>query len=256
MAPQYKTSQIEMPVFVSIGLLALTVFSSSAFGFRTGPIVSSSPKRIQLRFPLTQLYAAESSPEVFKGGLFADEFSQERAAELVSEKIRTVSDLGWKEKEARRPSRIRPKLWPFGGDSELAIQDKANYSPKNPNCPDPWLGLQDFYLLLNDDTAAADLIFVALAGGRAFVERSNAEAVLDRWWGTGGAMTVGTRKPKRNQKRQFDRLAFEQTVKTGQRDFIAAWSSFLGLTGFAAAGILFPNNPFQLALVDLIDTIF
>ena len=83
--------------------------------------------------------------------------------------------------------------------------------------------------------------------GRAFVERNVAEDVLERWWGT-------AQNPKRRQNQQFDRLAFEQTVKAGQRDFIAAWSLFLGVTGFAALGIAFPNNPLQLALVDVLDT--
>ena len=217
-------------------------------------IGSTSCREGQIRCPSTQLHAAESS-SFFKGGLLADQDSQERAVELASKKVKTIADLGWKEKEARRQSSIRPKLWPFGGDTELAIQDKANYSPENPNCPDPWLGLEDFYSLVNDDTAAADLIFVALAGGRAFVERNVAESVLERWWGSDTATKDGVLKSRRKQKRQFDRLSFEQTVKTGQRDFIAAWSSFLGLTGFAAAGIVFPNNPLQLALVDFIDNI-
>jgi len=192
---------------------------------------------------------------LFKGGLLADEEFQERAVELASRKIRKISDLGWKGTESRRQSNIRPKLWSFGGNVELAIQDKANYSPENPNCPEPWLGLEEFYSLVNDDTAAADLIFVSLAGGRAFVERNVAESVLDRWWGTSSATADGPQTPKRRQKQQFDRLAFEQTVKAGQQNFIAAWSLFVGLTGFAVVGIVFPTNPLELALVDLLDSI-
>lgn len=188
------------------------------------------------------------SSELFKGGLLCDDDSKDRAAELASRKIKSVSDLGWKGAEAKRRSSIRPKLWPFGGSSELAIQDKANYSPENPNCPDPWLGLEEFYALVNDDTAAADLIFVSLAGGRAFVERDVAEAVLERWWSTDGSTARG--------RKQFDRSAFEQTVKAGQKDFIIAWSLFAGATGTAISGIVFPTNPLQLALVDLLDYIF
>lgn len=203
----------------------------------------------------TRLHATESS-ELFKAGLLADEYSQERAAELASKKLRTISDLGWKGSGARRRSSIRPKLWPFGGSDELAIQDKANYSPENPNCPEPWLGLEEFYGLVNDDTAAADIIFVSLAGGRAFIEREAAESVLDRWWGTTSSTTDGSKKPRRRQNKKFDSIAFEQTVKAGQRDFIAAWSAFLGLTGFALTGIVFPTNPLQLALIDLLDSIF
>jgi len=237
-------------------LFSLSFWSlSSAFVVRTG-IINSAPQQSRcFRYLSTQLHAAESS-ELFKGGLLADEHFKEYAAELASRKLRTISDLGWKEKEARRQSNIRPKLWSFGGNNELAIQEKANYSPENPNCPDTWLGLEDFYSLVNDDTAAADLIFVSLAGGRAFVERNVAEAVLDRWWGNNSVTIDGSRKPKRKQKLKFDRLAFEQTVKAGQRDFIAAWTLFLGLTGFAVSGIVFPTNPLELALVDILDTIF
>lgn len=195
--------------------------------------------------------ATGSSSELFKGGLLCDDDSKERAAELASRKIKTISDLGWKGAEAKRRSSIRPKLWPFGGSNELAIQDKANYSPENPNCPDPWLGLEEFYALVNDDTAAADLVFVSLAGGRAFVERDVAESVLQRWWSTDGSTGRG-----RKQQRQFDRSAFEQTVKAGQKDFIVAWSLFAGATGTAITGIVFPTNPLQLALVDLLDYIF
>lgn len=252
----HKASQHKKSISVMI-LYSLSFFlSSSAFVVRTGIQKSAPPQSKDSRYPSTQLHVAESS-EMFKGGLLADEYSQERAAELASRKLRTISDLGWKEKDARRQSNIRPKLWSFGGNNELAIQEKANYSPDNPNCPDPWLGLEDFYSLVNDDTAAADLVFVALAGGRAYVERNNAEAVLDRWWGTtsGGAMIDGARKPKRKQKQQFDPIAFGQTVKAGQRDFIAAWSLFLGLTGFAALGIVWPTNPIELALVDILDNI-
>eukprot|EP00531_Pseudo-nitzschia_arenysensis_P004998 CAMPEP_0116127088 /NCGR_PEP_ID=MMETSP0329-20121206/6661_1 /TAXON_ID=697910 /ORGANISM="Pseudo-nitzschia arenysensis, Strain B593" /LENGTH=263 /DNA_ID=CAMNT_0003621179 /DNA_START=139 /DNA_END=930 /DNA_ORIENTATION=- len=227
--------------------------SCSAFVARTGITKTFFKPGQDFRAVQTKLEASGSS-ELFKGGLLADDYSQELAVELASKKLGKVSDLGWKGKEARRQSSIRPKLWPFGGSDELAIQDKANYSLDNPNCPDPWLGLEEFYSIVNDDTAAADLIFVALAGGRAYVERSVAEDVLSTWWGTNG-VGDGSRKPKPFQKQQFDRAAFEKTVKTGQRDFIAAWASFIGLTGFAAAGIVFPTNPLSLALVDFIDAV-
>jgi hypothetical protein len=250
-----KDTQRKKSILMIIFLCSISFCSRcAAFVKNTGTIKSVQQQSNRFRHPSTQLSVAESSG-FFKGGLLADEDSQERAAELASRKLRTISDLGWKGKEAKRQSNIRPKLWAFGGSSELAIQEKANYSPDNPNCPDPWLGLEDFYSLVNDDTAAADLIFVSLAGGRAFVERNSAAAVLDRWWGTSDALKDGTRNPRRNQKQQFDRLAFEQTVKAGQRDFIAGWSSFLGLTGFAATGIVFPTNPLQLALVDFVDRI-
>jgi len=245
---QRKKSILGMILFSSL------FCSSSAFFLRTGVIKSARQQSRYFRDTSTQLHVSESS-NFFKGGLLADEYSQECAAELASRKVRTISDLGWKEDEERRQSNIRPKLWSFGGNDELAIQNKANYSPDNPNCPDPWLGLEDFYSLVNDDTAAADLIFVSLAGGRAFVERNVAEAVLDRWWGTSGVTIDGSRKPKRKQKQQFDRLAFQQTVRAGQQDFIASWTLFLGLTGFAVSGIVFPTNPLQMTLVHILDTV-
>ena len=241
--------QHKLSILVMI-LYSLSLSSCSALLVKTG-MISSVPQRGRyFGSSTTQLHATDSS-ELFKGGLLADEYSQERAAELASKKLRNISDLGWKEKQARRQSNIRPKLWSFGGSSELAIQDKANYSPDNPNCPDPWLGLLDFYAIVNDDTAAADLIFVALAGGRAYVERSTAENVLRSWWSNDGV-----KKPTRFQKQQFDLIEFEKSVKAGQRDFIASWALFLGITGFAAAGIVFPTNPLQLALVNLLDNFF
>mmetsp|Transcript_8146 Transcript_8146/g.17562 ORF Transcript_8146/g.17562 Transcript_8146/m.17562 type:complete len:257 (-) Transcript_8146:136-906(-) len=242
-------------------LASVLLFSLSFYLSCTAFVVPSSRKKITTQKSKygdslsTRLHATESS-ELFKAGLLADEESQERAVELASKKLRTISDLGWKGSEARRRSSIRPKLWPFGGSDELAIQDKANYSPENPNCPEPWLGLEEFYGLVNDDTAAADIIFVSLGGGRAFVERDIAESVLDRWWGNSSSAMEGSKKSRRGQKKNFDRIAFEQTVKAGQRDFITAWSVFLGFTGFALVGIVFPTNPLQLALVDLLDSIF
>jgi len=218
-----------------------------------------------------RLFASWSDDdELFKAGLLADETSKELAVKLASTRIRRISDLGWKEmkqnasnnnnnnNQKRRKSNIRPKYWSFGGSKELSIQDKANYSLDNPNCPEPWLGLQDFQSLIGDDTAAADIIFVSLAGGRAFVERDVAESVLDQWWNSNKDCDCGAAQ-KRNQRekqQQFDRVSFEQTVKIGQRDFIASWSFFVGILGFAVAGIAFPNNPFQLVLVRALDMVF
>jgi len=218
-----------------------------------------------------RLFASSSSSddELFKAGLLADETSKELAVKLASTRIRKISDLGWKEikqtssndnnnNQRRRKSSIRPKYWSFGGSKELAVQDKANYSLNNPNCPEPWLGLQDFQLLIGDDTAAADTIFVSLAGGRAFVERDVAESVLVQWWNNDcdGDRGAAQKRNQRQKQQQFDRVAFEQTVKVGQRDFIASWSIFIAIVGVCGAGIVFPNNPFQLVLVDALDTVF
>merc|ERR1712241_542369 len=95
-----------------------------------------------------------------------------------------------------------------------------------------WLGLEDFYSLVNDDSPAADLIFVSLAGGRAFAERSNAERVLTQWWG-----------PPDGRKRRFDRGAFERSVRAGQIDFALVWASYVGIIGFAGLGLVAPFSP-------------
>ena len=155
-----------LPLSISSPSMLISLLTCCWLSFLSSSTAFVARTRMNKIEPLqSRLYATDSA-EFFKGGLFADEDSHARAAELASRKVRTISDLGWKEKEARRQSSIRPKLWSFGGGDEMAIQDKANYSPENPNCPDPWLGLEEFYSLVNDDTAAADLIFVALAGGK------------------------------------------------------------------------------------------
>ena len=245
-------------------LFSLSYLVSSSFAFVVLPTTTTTTMRNQ-QYPLRPSFSSSSSTkttarsdfglfasnsnsnsndntELFKGGLLADESSKELAIKLASTKIRKVSDLKiWKEKSnlKNKSSSIRPKYWSFGGNDELPIQDKANYSTDNPNCSEPWLGLQDFYSVIDNDTAAADLIFVSLAGGRAFIERDAAESVLDQWW----------------NNKKFDPVSFEQTVKVGQRDFITSWSIYVGVLGIAATGIAFPNNPIQLGLVNILDMI-
>ena len=247
-------------------LFSLSYLVSSSFAFVVLPTTTTTTMRNQ-QYPLRPSFSSSSSTkttassdfglfasnsnsnsnsngntELFKGGLLADESSKELAIKLASTKIRKVSDLKiWKEKSnlKNKSSSIRPKYWSFGGNEELPIQDKANYSTDNPNCSEPWLGLQDFYSVIDNDTAAADLIFVSLAGGRAFIERDAAESVLDQWW----------------NNKKFDSVSFEQTVKVGQRDFITSWSIYVGVIGIAATGIAFPNNPIQLGLVNILDMI-
>ena len=176
----------------------------------------------------TQLYAES---ELFKAGLFAN--CEEEAADLAGKKIRSIKDLGFAPK-AKRPASIRPKYWAWGGADELPLQDKANFDASSEG-PEPWLTLEEFYVKMNDDTAVADTIYVALAGGRAFVERDVVEGVLEQWYASG---------------KKFDREAFIKTVKAGQQDFLLGWGTFLGITGFAALGIVFPTNPLQMALVN------
>ncbi|KAG7339034.1 hypothetical protein IV203_021485 [Nitzschia inconspicua] len=174
------------------------------------------------------------SVDFFKAGLLAN--AQEEAALLASKKIRSVKDLGYTQ-PPKRSATIRPKYWAWGGADELPIQSKANYDPNNPNCPESWVSLSQFYRLLKDDTAVADTIFVALAGGRAFIERNVAEDIIEQWYPS-------------NNKKTFDKTAFFKSVQQGQQDFLVGWGSFLGITGFAIIGIIFPTNPLQVALVN------
>lgn len=235
-------------VSILLQLVSSLYLVSLSHGFTTAPIVT---KKGSTLFASSPSPSSSSDDDLFKAGLFCDESSKDLAVKLASTKIRKLSDLGWRETTKRgidttlsqRKSSIRPKLWCWGGSKELPIQEKANYSPDNPNCPEPWLGLQAFYSLVGDDSAAADLIFVSLAGGRAFVERDVAESVLNRWW----------QQPK--NKQQFDRHSFEQTVVSGQIDFVTSWTFFIGILLAAGCGIAFPENPLQLALVRAIDTV-
>jgi hypothetical protein len=190
--------------------------------------------------------------DFFKAGLLANK--EEEAAQLASKKIRSLTNLGFskvtKNQKQRRSSSIRPKYWAWGGADERAIQDKPNYDPiNNPDyCPEPWVSLPDFYTLVGDDTAVADTIFVALAGGRAFVERDVAEQVLQQWYGNKNSGSGGGGAT-------FNKDAFLQTVRRGQQDFLWGWGSFLSITGLALVGIVFPTNPLQIALVHALDVV-
>lgn len=187
--------------------------------------------------PSIQERAASTSlnAELFKAGLLAN--CEEQAANLASKKIKSVGDLGWKG-TAKRRGGTRPRHWAFGGAGELSVQDKPNYDPTNPMCVEPWLSLEDFYAKVGDDTAVADTIFVALAKGGSHIEREKAEEVIDQW----------------RISSKFDQGAFIKTVQQGRVDFLAGWAAFLGITGFAGAGIIFPTNPLQTALVNFLDS--
>lgn len=200
--------------------------------------------------------SAGESQELFKAGLLAN--LEEEAADLASKKIRSVSDLGWKE-TAKRRGKTRPRHWAFGGAGEKAVQDKPNYDPANPLCVEKWLSLPDFYAIVGDDTAVADTIFVALAKGGAYVEREVAEEVISQWRPSASSSKAASSKPsmfgRGKGAASFDRAAFLKTVNNGRRDFLIGWAAFVAITGFAVSGIVFPTNPVQLALVDLLELI-
>ena len=140
-------------------------------------------------------------------------------------------------KPAKRAGNTRPRHWAWGGAGEKPVQDKPNYDESSPMCVEKWLGLEEFYGIVKDDSAIADTIFVALAGGGAYIERDVAESVIAKW---------------RDGGKSFDNDAFLKTVKDGQTKFIAGWAGFGFATGTALIGIIFPTNPLQLALVDLL----
>lgn len=212
-------------------LLLLLVVASSAFTTQKqfATKLRSSPA-------LFALQTDASKKEVFKAGFFAN--CDDEAAILASKKIRSVKDLGWKG-PAKRRGATRPRHWSFGGTTEKPVQEKPNYDESAANCVEKWLPLQDFYAIVKDETAVADTIFVALAGGGAFVERDVAEEVIAKWRPSGG---------------KFDEAAFLRTVKEGRNKFALGWLVFLGFLGFAGAGIIFPTNPLQLALVDVLES--
>lgn len=198
-----------------------------------------------------------SSTDFFKAGLLAN--VEDEAAALASKTIRSLGDLGWNG-PAKRRGTTRPRHWAFGGAGEKAIQDKPNYDPTNPLCVEPWLSRTDLYSIVGDDTAVADTIFVALAKGGAYIERHVAEDVLAQWWPT----TSGSSSPSskgggifgrttKTTAATFDRGAFLKTVQQGRYDFVTGWAAFVTITGIAVSGIVFPTNPLQLALVDLLE---
>jgi len=219
-------------------IFASICLASMVGAFSTHPRVGrgySSAALTRRIHPLAASSINGESKELFKAGLLAK--LEDEAAMLASKKIRSVGDLGWKG-PAKRRGNTRPRHWAFGGANEKAVQDKPNYDPTSPMCVEKWLSLSDFYSILKDDTAIADTIFVALAKGGAFVERDVAEEVIAKWR-SGGS--------------KFDTGAFLQTVQEGRRDFLIGWGAFLTVTGIAVAGIVFPTNPFQLALVDFLE---
>jgi len=220
----------------SLTIFLLALVGATAFAPRQATDRSTS---------LSAFTPEETAEGLFKAGLFAN--LEQEAAVLASSRIKSVDQLGWKG-TAKRRGNARPRHWAFGGAGEKAVQDKPNYDESSPLCVEKWLSLADFYQIVKDDSAAADTIFVALAKGGAFVEREVAEQVLDQWYPTAAT-------PRQRSARTFDEAAFLKTVQQGRQDFLVGWGLFGGITGLAVTGIVFPTNPFQLALVDLLESI-
>eukprot|EP00545_Synedropsis_sp_CCMP1620_P005778 CAMPEP_0119005806 /NCGR_PEP_ID=MMETSP1176-20130426/1936_1 /TAXON_ID=265551 /ORGANISM="Synedropsis recta cf, Strain CCMP1620" /LENGTH=235 /DNA_ID=CAMNT_0006957651 /DNA_START=23 /DNA_END=730 /DNA_ORIENTATION=+ len=161
---------------------------------------------------------------MFTGGAF-DGMDSEAAK--VASRIRSVKDLGWTSAEKRAGS-MRPRHRAFGGEGEDPIQSKANYDETNPQCVEKWLTQEEFETKFRINGPVADTIFVSLAGGGAFAERSVCEERIAQWQSNNG---------------KFEEAQFLKTVKAGRRDLAVGWGIFGTAITWAACGILLPTNP-------------
>ena len=174
---------------------------------------------------------SNSFDDVFKGGAFEKEDPIPGAIKIAS-KLRTVKDLGWTGKAKERNGNTRPRHRAWGGEGELPIQEKANFDESNPATPDKWLTPEEFYSRVRTTGPSADAVYVALAGGKKYAERSNVEALLLKW---------------RNGK-SFDEDEFIKSVKQGQNELISGWAAFIGFQTIAISCIVFPTNPLAVTL--------
>lgn len=185
----------------------------------------------------------------FSGGVFLsegkygtklDEDEVMKKATLLASKIRTVKDLGWTGATGARKGNMRPRHRAFGGENELAVQDKPGYGTIGSKefTPEKWLSQDEFNRLMKVRSVngvtppESDVVFVALAGGNAYAERYRVEEILSKW----------------RNGRSFDEEEFMKSVKKGQFDLILGWSFYLSVVLTAALGIVFPTNPVNKAL--------
>jgi hypothetical protein len=193
---------------------------------------------------------------IFTGGAFEDTPSEEilSSASSIASKIKSVKDLGWT-KPPKRRGNARPRHRAWGGEGEMAIQDKANYDETRENCVEKWLTMEDFLRATRAPPGpAADTVFVALAGGAKYAEREICEMKIAQWTGQGKTTA------KENNKKQktlvaFDQDAFRRTVKEGRQDLLLGWVSFLSVNLFFASCIAFPTNPAAKALEGFIENL-
>ena len=187
------------------------------------------PKISELKEKNTNILEA-----TWNGGAFAN--AEEEAA-LIASKIKSVKDLGWSAPPKRKGG-TRPRHRAYGGTTELPIQSKPNYDPTADNCVEKWLSLEEFYELPivkssskkagSSSTAAADTVFVALAGGRSCAERDDCEKLIAEWRSGGNA---------------FDEGKFLASVKRGRTDLAVGWAGITAANAFFASCIAFPTNP-------------
>jgi hypothetical protein len=196
----------------------------------------------------------------FTGGAFEDLPAEEimASAAAIASKIRSTKDLGWK-LPPRRGGGARPRHRAWGGEGELAVQDKANYDESRENCVEKWLTYEDFLAATRASPGpAADSVFVALAGGSKYAERDRCEAKIVQWTdGDSGAAPAssGGFFGRKAAASTFNEAAFVKTVKDGRRDLALGWGSFLSINGFFASCILFPTNPAAQGLENIINNL-
>ena len=204
----------------------------------------------------------DSFDKVFKGGAFNDDFTKEKIltdAALIASKIKSSKDLGWKTEEPKRKGNARPRHRAWGGEGEMAIQDKANYDEENPKCVEKWLTIEDFLANTRSQPGpAADTVFVALAGGSKFAERDVCEAKIAQWTASSGSTEVPAKTGffgRRGASSTFNNDAFNKSVQEGRSALLLGWAGFLGLNTFFAGCIVFPTNPGAKALESLVDSL-
>ena len=203
--------------------------ANSAASLSSSQLHAIDPKISELKEKNTNIFEA-----TWNGGAFAN---AEDEAALLASKIKTVRDLGWSAPPKRKGG-TRPRHRAYGGTTELPIQSKPNYDPTAENCVEKWLSLEEFYELPvikssskkagGSSTAAADTVFVALAGGRSCAERDDCEKLLAEWRSGGNA---------------FDEGKFLASVKRGRTDLAVGWAGITAANAFFASCIAFPTNP-------------
>jgi len=183
----------------------------------------------------------------FTGGIFENDSEVLVPAIAIAQKIKSVSDLGWTQ-PGKRPGSIRPRHRAWGGEGEMAIQDKPNYDETGENCAEKWLGMDDFLKFTKaKEGPAADTVFVALAGGNKFAERDICEARIEEW--TSSSSSSNSRRGAKS----FNEAAFIKAVKEGRKDLLLGWALFLSVNAFFASSIIFPTNPAAKGMEAVID---
>jgi len=188
--------------------------------------------------------------KTFTGGMFENESETLASAVVIAQRIKSVNDLGWTQ-TAKRSGSIRPRHRAWGGEGERAIQNKPNYDETAENCVEKWLGMNEFLECTGgEEGPATDTVFVALAGGKKFVERDVCDAKIKQWTSASSLASSSDSRQnmfdfgrKKSGAGSFDEAAFLKSVKDGRNDLVLGWALFLSVNSFFASAIIFPTNP-------------